>query len=897
MEHFTPSEAPIHETQRLPVIPPRRIVGRNRDLGQTFAQMRVGAAVLLHGPGGGGKSALAATIATAFTTFKGGVLWWPVDNDPLEQLIARLGRAYGDYRIGDAARPLDYLDAAAGLLERGHHPLIVLDGALDLDVAREFVRRVASGSPLILTGREGGNGPWTPLEIGGLGDDDGVALFMATAGLETVSPLARADIQGVCSALGGLPLAIVLAARHVRAQGIAPGEFLGMLATSPTSDLPGLAAIFHQLPEALQGMILTIGATFGGRATTILLEYAHLAPGETVVHVMDMLGARGLAQRVPAQGPVSTYLIHEAIHQFARQWLTESGRLEPVLNRVRDGILAYAEQYGRDAREARAYLVDEMTNVLGLGEDAARRGDIDTLERISHALKAAFADGGYGYEIHHLDDLGEAMLESGSAPVEQMPLFESGVPRAAPPVAAPATPPLPEVPPASYDTAHLRPLAADRPVPDAYAAPSVPAFSLEAEPVAEPDLMDLLPDEGQVLDGVPMDYSLVAEPELAESLTGGLEEVAEEEAAPVEPPPPELPPAEPVAPFEAMPPAPAALPGDEGDVDALYAAAEQTLDAQEYAQAAPILLRLGRALLRQGRLGEAREALQQALEVYEYLREPDGMLSSLEALADLTLEEGDLEQAITYATRAENLAAEHEVPDRHGHLLALLGDIRLELGETESATATYQEAIGVLQESGDALRLGIVQTKLGSAYLDTGNYPGAIDMLGGALENFRRTGRVDFQGRVLGNLGLAYGQLGLWQEAEQHHQQALAIARQSGDSEEEERQLANLAYTAQGRGDRDGLLAYYRQALDLAYRTAEVVWQVRYLDVLGRLLMDDAPQVALAVRLLEEANTLIPDEERPRWLRRAQTRLERLQASGTRQAAVPDDLARWAAGG
>ena len=461
MEHFTPSEAPIHETQRLPIVPPPRIIGRNRELGQTFAQMRVGAAVLLHGPSGVGKSALAATIATAFTTFRGGVLWWTVNGDSLEELVVRTGRAYGERALTDHARPLELLDEAAALLSREHKPLVVLDGWLDLDVAREFIRRVAPGVPLIFTAEEAGTGPWTPLAIGPLNDEDALALFVDTAGYDTITPLTRADIQGVCSALGGLPLALVLAARHIRAEDITPGEFLGAL---PGGSLPGggspvalagLPTILHQLPEALQGFLLTLGATFSGQASTALLEAAQLAPAETVGRVMDMLGARGLVQRLQADSTGVLYRVHAAVHAYLQAWLAQGDRLTHYQGRLRDALLAYADQHGQDAREARASLLAEMPNLLGLAAKAAETDDVEALTRIAQALALAFAGGGFGYEIHwmqaHLAAQEGAPSESDSL---QMPLFEGGTP---PAPAAPAAPLAPS-PVSNYDTSPLRPI-------------------------------------------------------------------------------------------------------------------------------------------------------------------------------------------------------------------------------------------------------------------------------------------------------------------------------------------------------------------------------------------------------------------------------------------------------
>ena len=872
MEHFTPSEAPIHETQRLPIVPPPRIIGRNRELGQTFAQMRVGAAVLLHGPSGVGKSALAATIATAFTTFKGGVLWWTVNGASLEELVVATGRAYGERALTDHARPLELLDEAAALLSREHKPLVVLDGQLDLDVAREFIRRVAPGVPLIFTAEEAGTGPWTPLAIGALSDEDALALFVDAAGYNTITPLTRADIQGVCSALGGLPLALVLAARHVHAENITPGEFLGALpgGGSPVA-LAGLPTILHQLPEALQGFLLTLGATFAGQASTALLAAAQLAPEETVGRVMEMLGARGLVQRLQVDSTGVLYRIHAAVHAYLQAWLAQGDRVTQYQNRLRDALLAYAAQHGQDAREARASLLAEMPNLLGLAAQAAETDDGEALTRIAQALALAFAGGGFGYEIHwmraHLATQGGTPVDSDSL---QMPLFEGEVPPSA--VQASPVAPVASAPVSTYDTSPFAPVepaaeavepsVAETADPGSPFQASSPFATEEAEPEAEDIWAGMTPPSTAPDQEEPPEI-------MGEYLSGDPEDMPLEASAEEE--------------------------EDAGDLDELLAAGEAALASGNKARAGAAYGALGHALLRHNRAEEAQEAYREALNLYEDLDDADGMLVMLEALAGLALDDGDLEQAVTYATRAENLAAEWGEPARHGHLLALLGDIRMELGEIGEAIDTYGAAIDMLEQAGDMLRLGVVQTKLGNAYLDQGSYPEAVDTLSRALKIFTAQGRVDFQGRVLGNLGTAYGRLGQWLEAENRHKQALAIAQQAGDLEEQERQLANLAYVAQGRGDRTALIASYRQALDLAYRSDEVVWQVRYLDALGRVLMDDVSRVALAVRLMEAADSLIPDDARLRWLRRAQTRLDRILASGIDQTPVPESLPAWAA--
>ncbi len=849
MEHFTPSEAPIHETQRLPVMPPPQIIGRNQVLGQTFAQMRAGAAVLLHGPEGVGKSALAATLAAAFTTFPGGVLWWSVNRDSLAQLVVRLGRAYGERAISDRPDPLSQMDVVAALLDREHKPMVVLDGALDLEVGRDFVRKVVPGVPVILTNESAGPGPWTPFEIRELTDDDAATLFIQTAGYEQVSNLMRADIQGVCNALGGQPLAIILAGRHVRAEQQTPGEFLGALTTSGlTGALLALTSIFHQLPDALQGMLLTIGSTFAGRATSTLLEYLQLSPHETVVRVMEMLAARGLVQRVVSQTPLKCYQLHVVIHRFAQSWLRDMGRLETTVARVQEALLSYAEQYSTETREARAALVAEMDNFMGLARYAAASDDITTVERLATALARAFGPtGGYGYELHLLEQLTGGTLAEEAAAVAQMPLFADEQALPSPPdVSSAAAPPPGKVrPPAegAYDTLPLEPLEsklAAGPPPD---AAQVPARGEEAGPEPAP--------------------VWAAESEAGEAIEAG------------------------------------GAPADQillgAEVDDLLAAAEAAREAGRWEEAIAALNALGQRLLEQDRSEEAQEAFAEALAIGEDVEDMEGMLVALEGLAGVSLDDGDLDNAIVYATRAENLAAQGRDPARHGHLLALLGDVQMEAGELDHAIGTYVNAIETLQATGDELSLGIVQTKLGNAQLDRGDYSQAVTMLTEALAVFERQGRLDYQGRVLGNLGTACGRMGQWADAEEYHRQAAAIAQQLGDIEEQERQLANLAYAAQARGDREAMISYYRQALDLAYRAGVVVWQVRYLDVLGRMLMDDVSQVNLAVMVLEEADELVPSDDRIRWLQRARKRLERIQESGIPQQPLPSSVRQWAA--
>src|SRR5215813_6989532 len=93
---FTPHGAPIRDAKLLPVQPPTKVIGRNRELGSMHVTLKVGSSIFLSGAPGIGKTALASVLATAYVASNpGGVLWFNVVEDDFDLLVARTGRAYG----------------------------------------------------------------------------------------------------------------------------------------------------------------------------------------------------------------------------------------------------------------------------------------------------------------------------------------------------------------------------------------------------------------------------------------------------------------------------------------------------------------------------------------------------------------------------------------------------------------------------------------------------------------------------------------------------------------------------------------------------------------------------------------------------------------------------------
>ncbi len=749
-------EAPVFDRQQLPARPPEPFFGREPDLTSARLVLRAGTAVLLYGPGGIGKTALAAALAVGETEQAGGVVWLDVYNEALPSLLARIARAYG--AAIPATDPVDtttLMDTVSDLLH-ANRPLLVLDGQIRLDAAREFIRQVATGIPLILTSTASASGPWTPQAVQLLAADDARAMLISLSGLPP-----DADVVALSEALGGHALSMVVAASQIGAAGVQPDEFLAQMPAMPPGEanrvMGVLMASYRLLPKDLQGMVLLIGTAFAGGASDELLADVSGASADAIRGRMRQLAERGFVWERSVYGQ-PYFATHELIQVFARTFLRGKKQLEPMQARHLKALMTFVR------RATHNQIATEVPNLTAGGIYAAENGQRAVLNEIVSSLDARnFAEvRHYHPEIGWLRQLIElpalaqtgvlgALVEEVAVPPTQeaYPLGESAAPVLAAAVApeseAPeAEPPEAEAPVEVPETLESQPAA------EAVSAPpsDMPEFLPETRTPSEPVIVTErpsvpLPTNVELLGRIRQDVLGQGDP------TASISQYTE------------------------------ALEGYKADgnvhdeLAAIEALAMLSLESENY-EAVLAYVDQGTAL---------------AQEASNPQREGELLI----ILGDLQVTLGRWEGAeVAYEEAVEALKATASWPDI-GLTLDKLGVLYMEQNRFDEAITAWKEAIPALERAGRSDLLSIVHSRLGDVHTEMMQWEPAESYYQRALELARSTGDEMAIFDQLDSLGVFMELSGRWNEAQRYYRQALHLAYMLDDEELLGQTLASLA--------------------------------------------------------------------------------------------------------
>ncbi|MGV9253409.1 ATP-binding protein [Streptomyces sp. NPDC003697] len=358
-------------------------VGRTTELAGLARALATARLVTVTGPGGVGKSRLAARAAARANA--------PdrvrrVELDPVRD------PEFVDHAMAEALGLTDHTarPPRVALLDRlaGRRLLLVLDGFEHLveacaGLVTELLRR-APGLTVLAVGRRPLGVPGERLfPLGPLPEDDAVRLLAERAGRQGVSVADGPEARELCRRLDGIPLALELAAGRLPA--LPPAQLLArlddrfrVLTGGGPQALPRHRTLrttigwSHELAGGRERLLWARLSVFAGPFDLEAVEYVCSGDGLPAAEVADALGEL-LAQSVlvreeTAAGPRHRML--DTVRAYGADWLEATGDAVRLRRRHRDWYLGLAascelEWFSHRQAEVAARVGVDLPNLRG----------------------------------------------------------------------------------------------------------------------------------------------------------------------------------------------------------------------------------------------------------------------------------------------------------------------------------------------------------------------------------------------------------------------------------------------------------------------------------------------------------------------------------------------------
>ena len=406
-------------------VPLTPLLGRDREIDETFRLLGGTRLLTLTGAGGSGKTRLALELARrAKPEFPGGVAWIdlaPVSDPSLlgQVVLEALG-------LRDVQRDILSIIAEHLMQQR---TLLVFDNCEHLvDACAALAERILRSCPItviLTTTREAlgipGEQTWL---VPPLADPDAMRLFVERA--RAASPSFESDetlVSAICRRLDGIPLAIELAAARVKMFSVHEiAERLDdafKLLSSGSRTLPRHRTIreaidwsFRLLSVEEQEMLRRL-SVFAGSFSLAAAEEVCGESVDTIAALVD----KSLLQREPT--PRETrYRLLETVRQFAAEKLTSSGEREELRDRHAHYFLDFLERaepdlFGGAVDPPTLERVDaEIDNIRAFFEWASESPDrVELEQRAAWALHWYWFARGHFHEARQIT--GTAARRSG----------------------------------------------------------------------------------------------------------------------------------------------------------------------------------------------------------------------------------------------------------------------------------------------------------------------------------------------------------------------------------------------------------------------------------------------------------------------------------------------------
>ena len=394
---------------------PEKLIGRDELLKEVEKELKAGEHILLHGFGGMGKTALAATIAARHlkgTNTK--VLWLQAGDDDLYTLFDAISLVFDAKQRVSQAKNIDKGKLIRGFFTKHSISLLILDDVWNAYALSKIIEIMPGNLPLLVTARQ----RYPRLKRKDVGN------LPRKQALQLLSYYARKDFtrnktgDELCNVLGDHAFALRIAGVTLAVENTTLKELLKNIKDAPHKmKMPtefaeeGRESVANLLTATLQVLsdeafeaLLAFGVLFTTSCTSELLALCIRRSEEEMEEALMELQKRGLAERLTEpSNDVVTYRLHDLVFSFTKA---------NCLHLRRSTAVKACKNFLEDHQHNFAIIDAEIGNILGAMQATAQNNKALFIEMMCLLVMEDSYYKARGHSSHSLELLKKAISES-----------------------------------------------------------------------------------------------------------------------------------------------------------------------------------------------------------------------------------------------------------------------------------------------------------------------------------------------------------------------------------------------------------------------------------------------------------------------------------------------------
>lgn len=228
-----------------------------------------------------------------------------------------------------------------------------------------------------------------------------------------------------------------------------------------------------------------------------------------------------------------------------------------------------------------------------------------------------------------------------------------------------------------------------------------------------------------------------------------------------------------------------------------------------------------RALAGLGQPKQATADCEEGRRIFHEAADLAGESGALHEMAEVPINQGDLDQARRLYEQALGLARQTGDKKATARELGNIGVIYMQQGDLVTGKKMYAEALDVYREIGDKHGMEVNTANIGDIFYEEGRLGGALAEFQDALVLAREVGHKTSEAIDIKNIGDVLADQGDLQGAMQMYQQAVSIQREIDDKSYYASSLVSIGKLRRQKGDSDGARKIYEEALTLRQQLGE----------------------------------------------------------------------------